>query len=295
MRILKVVSSLTPKGQTHGRGSRFFARAVRVVAGVALTLLGQTAAYVAPAQAQVPKSNSSQKLSMSPTDWVCPRKKSIPANQFSTEGIQQGVKEALRILENCPTCRQFFGDFDAAPSLRRLMSMGAILISDVVPKGIPAKGRDVEFVPIPEVGAAFIEDYSFRQDGVFYKPCIYVNPKRFLVVEETSLQGYGLEGLPLAQARGVAILHEMAHVADVIPSDGSKGMYAEQSKKNTICVRQKCLMCDGSRGQCPTIASYRIIEQRFDSLRLDQRLEDHKLDFINVVIRECNSELRHGP
>lgn len=232
---------------------------------------------------------------MSSTDWKCPRNTSSSANQFSTEGIQQGVNEALKLLENCPTCRQFFGDFDAAPSLRRLMKMGAILISDVVPKGLPPKGRDVEFVPMPEVAAAVTMDYSLRNEDVFYKPCIYVNPKRFLMVEETSLQGYGLEGLPLAQARGVAILHELAHVADVIPSDGSKGMFLEQSKKNTICIRQKCLICDGNRQPCPTIASYRMTEQRFHSLLLDHRLEEDELDLINVVIRQCNSEPRHGP
>jgi hypothetical protein len=232
---------------------------------------------------------------MSPIDWECPRNRSIPANQFSTEGIQQGFNEALKILENCPTCRQFFGDFDAASSLRRLMKMGAILISDVVPRGLPPKKRDVEFVTMPESAAALTMDYSLRQDGTFYKPCIYVNPKRFLVVEETSLHGYGLEGLPLAQARGVAILHELAHVAVVIPHDGSKGMHAEQSKKNTICIRQKCLICDGSRQPCPTIASYRTAEQRFHSLLLDQRLDEDELDFINIVIRECKSEPRHGP
>ena len=293
MRILKVVSSLAPKGQTHGWGFRFFAGAVRVVAGVALTLLWQTAAYVAPAQAQVPKSNSSHKPSMSPTDWVCPRNRSIPANQFSTEGIQQGVNEALKILENCPTCRQLFGDFDAAPSLRRLMKMDAFLISEVVPYGVPK--RDMAFKPMEESAAATIVDYSIRQDGPFYKPCIYVNPKRFLVVEEPSLERYGLEGLPLPQARGVAILHELAHVAAVIPHDGSKGVYAEQSKKNTICIRQKCLICDGSRQPCSTIASYRTTEPRFHALLLGQRLKEDESALINIVTRECRSESRHGP
>ena len=261
MRILKVASSLTPKGKTHAWGFQLFARAVRVVAGVALMFSGQTTPYAAISSAQVPKSNSSSALSISSRDWDCTGNKRIPTNRFNTNGLQQGVNEALKLLEKCSSCRDFFGKFDAAATLKRLMKMDAILVSEVMPKGLPQREKDLTLVPVKETAAAVTIDYSTRQAGPFYKPCIYVNPKKFLVVEETSVEGFGLEGLTLAQARGVAILHELAHIADVIPSDGSVGMTAETSIRNTACIRKRCMACDGSRQACHTLVFYLFTNQ----------------------------------
>jgi hypothetical protein len=288
MRIVKVVSSLTPKGKAHAWGFQFFARAVRVVAGVALVFSGQTPTHPATSSAQAPKPNSSPTRSISSRDWDCSWNKRIPTNQFSTKGVEQGINEALKILENCSSCREFFGKFDAAAILKRLMKMGAIIVSEVMPKGLPVKGS-LELIPVKETAAAVTIDFSPRQVGPFFKPCIYVNPRKFLVDDEASFERFGLEGLTLAQARAVAILHELAHIADVIPSDGSVAMGAEMSKKNTTCIRKKCLACDASRQPCPTtIASYLINDQIHSYARVRAEIGSRRFG-------TSSRESRHGP
>lgn len=196
------------------------------------------------------------------------------------------------MLDNCASCREFYGQFNPAANLRRLMKMGVFIVSDFMPVGVPKRNMDMD--PISETAAAVTIDFSGRQEGTFYKPCVYVNPKKFLVANETPGTSSGLEGLTLAQARGVAILHELAHIANVIPSDGSKGLDAEQSVKNTICIRKKCFACDGSRQPCSTIASHSNTNQVIHALLLDRKLNLDELGLINLV-RQSISKPRDGP
>ena len=255
-------------------------------------LSGQTSATTL--SAQVPKSNSSQTLSMSSRDWDCTGNKRIRTDQFSTKGVQEGVNEALKLLENCSHCREFFGSFDAAATLRRLMKMGAIIVSDVMPKGLPRKIEDLKLVPVKQSAAAVTIDFSTRQAGPFFKPCIYVNPKKFLVVDETSVEGFGLKDLTLTQARGVAILHELAHIADVLPSDGSVGMPAEMSIRNTTCIRKKCIACDASGKPCFPIAAYLITNQIHSHAPFRTEVGSVPITS-HQLIRKSSSELRRGP
>ena len=292
MRILKVVSSLAPKGKTHAWGFQFAARAVGVVGAVALMLSGQTTATTA--SAQVPKSNSSQALSMSSRDWDCTGNKRIRTDRFSTKGVQEGVNEALKLLENCSHCREFFGGFDAAATLKRLMKMGAIIVSDVMPKGLPRKIEDLQLVYVKQSAAAVSIDFSKRQAGPFFKPCIYVNPEKFLVVDVPSVEGFGMKGLTLAQARGVAILHELAHIADVIPSDGSVGMPAEMSVRNTTCIRKKCIVCDASGKPCFPVAVFLVTDQIHSHAPLRTEVGSAPIRS-HQLIRKSTGELHRGP
>jgi hypothetical protein len=177
--------------------------------------------------------------------------------------VKEGIDEAIKLLKTCRACRKFFGEVNPVSQLKKLRKRRAIIVSNNYHTGYEQAGVD-SFV-LREIGvmnssmtAAIIDLAPNKKKRGHGSPCIYVNPSRFLVdpasfASETKSSPF--YGLTLPQARALAILHELAHIAGVIPPDGilKDGNYEpdiEISEASTRCVRANCLPCADHSQAC---------------------------------------------
>lgn len=256
MPLVKLVSSLPLVGNSYVRGAQLFARAFPLVATTAIIFLSlQTS--TASSRAGHPDSDSvalSSAYSARPRFWDCSVGGRVSKINSSEKGVEQGISEALKMLENCPSCREFFGDDDPIMLLKQLVRIKAIVVSDFVPKNFTPTGpngawRIGEIWQLWKITSAVavtvdISPPNGMARARMVKPCIYVNPSSMLVTDGESY------GDALAQVRGIVILHELAHVAGVIPVDGLSKRGTKRGSENTLCVMRNCLPCANKSSPC---------------------------------------------
>jgi|GEM_PF-5452544 len=262
MRIAKFVSSLPRRGRADAPGFQFSASAIAVII---LLSVHSVAAFSSTSRPTSESEISPSDSAVRPDLTDCSAGGLIPRGKFNEKGVEEGIREAIKILETCRGCRKFFGKVNPISRLKKLRKRGAIIVSNKHHTGFEQVGLN-KFAPTePEVmpGSmiAFIIDLTPSEDTLeFISPCIYVNPSRFLVDDAS----FALEdkkspfyGLTLAKARGLAILHELAHIAAAIPLDGvRKGgefeIVVDRSEENTRCVLVNCIPCASRPLACST-------------------------------------------
>lgn len=167
--------------------------------------------------------------------------------------IEEAENEALRILRSCPSCRRLFDPKDddyAIELLEGLRRDQAIILSTSVPKKSQLNKDGTLKVEKPEkfndtTGAETIDLFGKTPVGQPMKlPCIYVNANAFMATGRPA-EKYGLYGLTPPIQRAAALLHELAHAAGILQSDGkaSKDGNNDKSGDNTNCIRQNCISC----------------------------------------------------
>lgn len=253
MRIANLSSTRPPGRKAYVRGFQPLASVIRLIA-LAAPLLLCTQSVTASAGGRPAHGRR----------YDCTLGGELPRDESGNKWVKEGIGEAKKILRDCRACRQFYGSDDPLDRLEELEDMKAIFVSERVPNGERAPEPPwgfTKFISFQEMEvklvAAIIELDPFKTSGEFVKPCIYVNPAAFLAAD-LPVEGGGYDGLPPAQARGLAILHELAHAMDVIPSDGvivqtetRKGRRVikrsrrreDRSVENTKCIRNNCLPC----------------------------------------------------
>jgi hypothetical protein len=246
---MRIVKNFTaPRGRVHVRdlGTGRAAIQFAVAASVLLLLV-----HPVPGQSGTTRqlSQSRQDSSLWIKDWDCSFNGLISRKAYDNASVEQGIREARKLLQNCPTCRDVFGQVDPIRLLDRLNSLHAIFMSRQVLRNYEhtqagALIVELRFQPKPDAHAV-TQDISIKSllEGRMLlslplrKPCIYVNPESDLFSAEPRAN-YG----NLAQMRGIMILHELGHVAGSLPFDGGS-QDLPKSKQNTACVMKNCLPC----------------------------------------------------
>lgn len=165
------------------------------------------------------------------------------------ENVERAIDDALDLLKNCDKCRRMFSKKDPAYAiklLKRLRRDGVIVISERVPvrSRLSRNGKRLTVYESAKLDdAAAVMDLVSSKSRAMVKPCIYINPKGFIVTGERA-ENYALYPLRRPVQRAVAILHELGHVAGVLGEDGED---TDESRKrsvaNTNCVRENCVSC----------------------------------------------------
>lgn len=185
-------------------------------------------------------------------------------DKFSDKALKEGIEEAKELLRTCPACRQFYGDANPIKRLDELKEMGAIIVSEKTP-GRRGPNNPWPFITFPSNDPGVVATVVYLNPlpvaPKYRQPCIYVNRLNFLGTDAPH-EGRAYGGLSLARARGVAVLHELAHVLDVIPSDGvyvlmksgkeiiNEKASEERSIQNTWCIRNNCAPCTEQCSRC---------------------------------------------
>lgn len=189
--------------------------------------------------------------SASIADYDCSAGGRIGKGEFSQAGLEEGINEALVVLNKCTSCKKFYGSVDPKELLERLVATKKIIVTKMLPRTLirnspKGKWRIDELKSWRKTNVAAAVNLSPKlPKGVWNKPCIYVNPSQFLVVD-VGFEYSDTKGLSRKQARALALLHELAHIANVIPRDDHQGndeVSSWKSSQNTLCVRQNCFEC----------------------------------------------------
>lgn len=163
--------------------------------------------------------------------------------------LKRAINDVLDILSECQPCRLMFASKDqdyAIDLLKRMRRNKSIIISSKIPTQWKLSSNYKLRVKSSEDfgdAAAAVRDLAGSNPGKMQMPCIYINVAGFFVTAEPA-ESFALYGLEPPVQRAVAIIHELAHVADVIEIDG--GETEELRKKsvaNTDCVRGNCISC----------------------------------------------------
>jgi hypothetical protein len=181
----------------------------------------------------------------------------IPGAKYSNQAVEDAIEEALKVLETCTSCKDIFRktDIDPIDLLKRLRAMSAIFVTDKLPDTpIQLSKPFGPFVhtskpwpkEIPQPAATVDSQIEL---GGRRKPCIYLNYTGMLA--NRPVPEYGEL---LLRARAEVIIHELAHCAKAIPSDGPEtSAGVDQSKENTDCVKRNCRICDANTVHSPCI------------------------------------------
>ena len=183
---------------------------------------------------------------------------------FSIEGnklIEEAIDEAQTLLEKCESCWRMFGD-DREYAINRLKRMRrdqAIIISAEVPVlfKLSSNGKRLkvyESQKLADDSAAATQDVADAQarskSPDMVKPCIYINPKEFIVIKDKDAGRFALFNLAPKTQRALAILHELGHVTRVIADDDEKTKNGQdQSMASTDCIRRNCV--ESEVFECP--------------------------------------------
>ena len=201
-------------------------------------------------------------------NYDCSAKGQIGKGDFPLEGDKKSIDDAIKLLEDCPACQQFYSKVKPVSYLKWLSESGKIIVTEALPldwdrrKG-PAKASEWPIGPIADHGwkpgeIALTYELSPTGDGLgkFDRPCIYINPSEFMVTGR-DYSDKANEGLTLDQARALVMLHELAHAAGAIQLDGRKGqdpkITASKSLHNSLCVKRNCFNfpCAERMSICP--------------------------------------------
>lgn len=178
------------------------------------------------------------------------------ASEVGRAYIEQAIDDALNILKTCEPCHQMFDSEDpnyAIELLKRLRQDNAIIISEATPRRF-LLSPDRQKLTVDEreelKTAGAVLDLLGSRTGEMKLPCLYLNPKAFIVTGRPA-ENYGLYGLDPRTQRAVAILHELGHIARVIqPDGGDPAGKSDKSVANTDCIRRNCISCEPLR-LCP--------------------------------------------
>ena len=166
---------------------------------------------------------------------------SDPVNLLDPDGLDplnSAIVSARSLLAN-PVCRSLFGKTDPIALLNFMTGskQNRIKVANGYPSSIMAVNGRMPLTPFKSGYAAASIDASARRKGPFANPYIFVNSAGFLNTGTGYESGYGLNGLSPGVAGGIAIIHELLHIADRIPSDGSS---PTKSVLNTLLTRMFC-------------------------------------------------------
>lgn len=175
--------------------------------------------------------------------------------------IDEAINEALRLLKKCDSCWRMFGD-DPDYAINRLKKMKedkAIIISSEAPVydfhlSPDGKRLTVKTTQMLNDAAAATQDVADPKASAksrdMVKPCMYINPNEFIVIDGKDAGRYALFNLPSATQRALAILHELGHVTRAIADDDDKTEKGRNlSVASTDCIRCNCIECEVF--QCP--------------------------------------------
>lgn len=248
MRFLKAASSLPIWAKACDKCVNYYAEAIKLAAFATSLFLS---AYPAHRTYSVivrrpPTTERRMAISVAVTDYDCSAGGRIGGKKFSKEGMEEGISAALEMLETCPACRKFYGATDPVKLLMALVKKGKLVVSDRYPAYLQRDNRSSPW----RVGkklkrfnkhtVAVTTEFAPEWRGHKYlKPCIYINASRYLGKDSEEFASR----LTLRQERALAILHELAHVVGVIPSDGVGKLSAWKSAQNQLCVIRNCSPC----------------------------------------------------
>ena len=162
--------------------------------------------------------------------------------------IEKAIDDALDMLRTSEPCRRMFSEKDpnyAIELLKRLRKDRVFVVSEDTPltwrlSDDRQKLAIITRSSLADAGAGVVDLLGARS-GEMLVPCIYINPKQFLVTGKPA-ENFALYGLEPSVQRAVAILHELGHVAGVLQFDGTPEL-RDKSAKNTDCIRKNCISC----------------------------------------------------
>jgi hypothetical protein len=144
---------------------------------------------------------------------------------------------------------------DPEAILNSLVKQDAIIVSGFTPTdtvrdagNFPMRVRSPQKFNGGDVALAFT---AFGPYGQIAGRCMYVNESQFLARDGMPHDLDGKNDLTLPEARGLVILHEIAHLAfsiqDDAPKDPNSAKDIEESIRksvaNTVCVKSNCFVC----------------------------------------------------
>lgn len=260
MRIVIVKSPSFPRCNAYVGDWKRWAKKFRIVAAATIIILAAhsiTRESAASNLVPVPEPLRGS-YSAAGGDYDCSAGGRIGQGEFNVEGVKSGINGALKLLEDCPACRQFYGKVDPVDLLNKLVKTRKVIVTKWLPRNWKTTGPPSRW-PIGDLKpwdkgdvSVSIELSPIGHGGKQYlRPCIYINPAEFMVTGGDYLDS-GNKGLSLDQARVLVILHELAHCAGVIPYDGDKDpkVSAWKSVQNTLCVRRNCFPCAEHTSAC---------------------------------------------
>lgn len=184
----------------------------------------------------------------------------IPHRSIEGEqNVERAIDDALHLLETCEACRRMFSTNPtyAINLLKRLRRDKVIIISDSYPavSRLSPDGKRLKVYESKKLqsAAALTRGLVKSKSRELVRPCIYINPTEFIVTGKRA-ENYALYLLDPPVQRAVAMLHELAHVAGILPPDGEPDQPKDlkgRSVANTDCVRSNCVSCVFSA--CPAL------------------------------------------
>ena len=252
MDICRLGSLLGTGGKSFGRDLQPSIGPIKpFAAGAAIILLlYSTTALSKTARIASERRVTSNEYSMRPRAWDCSVRGQIRNVEFETKGVDQGINEALKVLQDCQSCRDLFGDDDPIALLKQLVRLNAIIVSKTGPATykqdwLGGPYRITGFGPLSPfpVEAVTLDLFQFLggHQLKMIAPCIYIDPTSILVRSDSR------DGPALARDRALVILHELAHAAGVIPMDYRD---SKRSRENSECVQRNCIPCGQQVSPC---------------------------------------------
>ncbi len=245
------------RGGNHAR-QLFIRRIFSVVFTFVLTghiLLGPdfTPANSIQTKRPTPKQRRPLRRSVISPGYDCVGELRQHITETGKQNIEQAIDDALDILRNCESCRQVFHERDSNYAIRLLEKLRrdqVFIISEETPLtfNLSNNRKRLKILTRSSLNdaAAGVVDLAARKarpGGPMLKPCIYVNPRGFIVTGKRA-EGFGLYVLNPAMQRALAILHELGHVAGVLQRDGGETEeLRHKSVRNTNCIRLNCTLC----------------------------------------------------
>lgn len=236
-------------------------RTLRVIALSALLVSTQAIPVISAAgRAASGAATTSAEKTIKPPPYDCTWGGQITRGQ--EEGLNEGIKAAIDLLGECPACKQFLGGEDTIELLKKLRDDKRFVVSNYGPEyfAIDRVNNRYRFGPfrkLPMSTVARIVDFIPARNslakGTYARPCIYVNAARLLAINEPIPEG---NNRTLREERALVVLHELAHVVDVIyrEDDGTPNNEKSvelKSRHNTVCVIGNCFPCAKASTACP--------------------------------------------
>jgi hypothetical protein len=250
MGIFKLLSALPPGGRAYVKGYQRFGGVITV--GI-LLLLQPIRIYSNSVGFVAEPGIISSGISASGGAFDCTARGRIGKGDFDKKGLQEGIDEAFRILKDkdCQSCRQLYGNVDAEALLKQYVEKRAIIMTEWVPTKRLKVDRGWVYIGDIEAikGTTAVSTLRYSRRNTTYRPCIYVNPSSILGSKATYVDPSLFGNISLRQARGVVILHELAHLAEAVPDDDNPDM-DEVSFENTRCIKRNCAPCAQQLSAC---------------------------------------------
>jgi hypothetical protein len=175
---------------------------------------------------------------------------SFNGSGYQRDALEEGLREAARVLAQSERCRALFGKPDVFAYIQSFLDEGLIEVSSDYEARVDGYWRRVPFSS-RGIGATTVFAHahvrSLTQPGMMVSASrVTINAKGFYFTFQNEngdsvekLRTAGLFLLTPRMIRGAVILHEMLHTAQVIPADGGD---LRLSQANSEIVRRYCFL-----------------------------------------------------